>query len=292
MKAFWKERWVYRILALILAVLLFTYVKSDQTSLNNTASNGSSSDATLMANKTKTLTVPLELDVNSSKYLVSGYPSKVKVKITGPSALVTTTTNTQNFKAYVSLRKLGVGKHKVQIKEEGLNKELAYSFDPQSINVTIANRKTKTFAIQPEVNKDVIAKGYEAKAAILRSQTVTATGSVSEINRITQVIAKINLPNNTKKEITTQVLLQALDNNGNTVNVILDPQAVSVTVPVQKSASSLDSSDESSAESFSTSADNKRNGSTSGSSKTSSSSSSSSASTSSSTSASDSSSSN
>ncbi|AMV62534.1 putative secreted protein associated with spyDAC [Pediococcus damnosus] len=263
MRNFWKQRWVYRILALILAVLLFTYVKSDEINSNNAGSNGNSGDATLMANKSKTLTVPLELDVNSSKYLISGYPSKVKIKITGPSALVTTTTNTQNFKAYVSLRKLGVGKHRVQIKEEGLNKELAYSFEPQSINVTVANRKTKTFAIQPEVNQDVIAKGYEAKAAILRSQTVTATGSVSEINRITEVVARINLPNNTKKNSTTQVLLQALDNKGDTVNVILDPQAVSVTVPVQKSSNSTDSSSESTKESSSEPADNKRTGSTS-----------------------------
>ncbi|KJU75001.1 hypothetical protein AH70_03375 [Pediococcus damnosus LMG 28219] len=263
MRNFWKQRWVYRILALILAVLLFTYVKSDEINSNNAGSNGNSGDATLMANKSKTLTVPLELDVNSSKYLISGYPSKVKIKITGPSALVTTTTNTQNFKAYVSLRKLGVGKHRVQIKEEGLNKELAYSFEPQSINVTVANRKTKTFAIQPEVNQDVIAKGYEAKAAILRSQTVTATGSVSEINRITEVVARINLPNNTKKNSTTQVLLQALDNKGDTVNVILDPQAVSVTVPVQKSSNSTDSSSESTKGSSSEPADNKRTGSTS-----------------------------
>ncbi|AMV69067.1 putative secreted protein associated with spyDAC [Pediococcus damnosus] len=263
MRNFWKQRWVYRILALILAVLLFTYVKSDEINSNNAGSNGNSGDATLMANKSKTLTVPLELDVNSSKYLISGYPSKVKIKITGPSALVTTTTNTQNFKAYVSLRKLGVGKHRVQIKEEGLNKELAYSFEPQSINVTVANRKTKTFAIQPEVNQDVIAKGYEAKAAILRSQTVTATGSVSEINRITEVVARINLPNNTKKNSTTQVLLQALDNKGDTVNAILDPQAVSVTVPVQKSSNSTDSSSESTKGSSSEPADNKRTGSTS-----------------------------
>ncbi|AMV59995.1 putative secreted protein associated with spyDAC [Pediococcus damnosus] len=264
MRNFWKQRWVYRILALILAVLLFTYVKSDEINSNNAGSNGNSGDATLMANKSKTLTVPLELDVNSSKYLISGYPSKVKIKITGPSALVTTTTNTQNFKAYVSLRKLGVGKHRVQIKEEGLNKELAYSFEPQSINVTVANRKTKTFAIQPEVNQDVIAKGYEAKAAILRSQTVTATGSVSEINRITEVVARINLPNNTKKNSTTQVLLQALDNKGDTVNVILDPQAVSVTVPVDpKSSNSTDSSSKSTKGSSSEPADNKRTGSTS-----------------------------
>lgn len=257
MKNFWKERWVYRILALVLAVLLFGYVKSDRMNSGNISSGSGSNETTLMANKAKTLTVPLELDVNSSKYLVSGYPSKVKIRIAGPSALVTTTTNTQNFKVYVSLRKLGVGKHKVQIKEEGLNKELSYSFDPATIEVTIANRRTKTFAIQPEVNQDAIAKGYESKAAILRSQTVSATGSVSEINRITQVVAKINLPNNTKQDFTSQVLLQAVDNQGDTVNVILNPQTVSVTIPVQKSTSSSSSSG-SNSESSSESADNQR----------------------------------
>ena len=55
--------------------------------------------------------MPLDLTVNSQKYVVSGYPQYVKVKISGPSALVTTTMNTQNFKVYANLNNLGSGEH-------------------------------------------------------------------------------------------------------------------------------------------------------------------------------------
>ena len=38
----------------------------------------------LMANKTQTLKIPLEVESNSEKYVVTGFPQYVKIKITDP----------------------------------------------------------------------------------------------------------------------------------------------------------------------------------------------------------------
>ena len=128
--------WVLRIVSLVLAILLFIYVTGSKSSDTRQSSQNGQNTA-LMANKTQTLKIPLEVESNSEKYVVTGFPQYVKIKITGPSALVTTTANTQNFKVYADLTKLGTGKHEVRLKASGLNKELSYTITPAKIKVNI-----------------------------------------------------------------------------------------------------------------------------------------------------------
>lgn len=109
-----------------------------------------------MANKTQTLKIPLEVESNSEKYVVTGFPQYVKIKITGPSALVTTTANTQNFKVYADLTKLGTGKHEVRLKASGLNKELSYTITPAKIKVNIQSRNTATVPVEVRLSSKTL----------------------------------------------------------------------------------------------------------------------------------------
>ena len=85
--------------------------------------------------------------MNSTKYFVTGYPENIKVTIEGPSALVTTTANTQNFKVYANLSKLAVGRHSVKVEVDGLNKELSYGLSQKYIHVNIQPRTTATYKV-------------------------------------------------------------------------------------------------------------------------------------------------
>ena len=62
--------------------------------------------------------------------------------------MVTTTANTQNFKVYADLTKLGTGKHEVRLKASGLNKELSYAITPAKIKVNIQSRNTATVPVE------------------------------------------------------------------------------------------------------------------------------------------------
>lgn len=81
----------------------------------------------------------------------------------------------------------------------------------------------------------MVKEGYEMGNVKTSVTTVQATGSASEIDRISQVVADVNVPNNTTEDISARSVLQALDSNGNIVNVVLTPQSVNVTIPVSKS---------------------------------------------------------
>ena len=234
--------WVLRIVSLILAILLFVYVTGSKSSDTRQSSQNGQNSA-LMANKTETLKIPLEVESNSEKYVVTGYPQYVKIKITGPSALVTTTANTQNFKVTADLTNLGVGKHEVRLKASGLNKELSYSINPAKIKVNIQSRNTATVPVEVRLSSKSLNDGYRVGTPKAALEKVQITGAKSEVQQVAKVIAYVNVPKNTQSTLHRTVTLQAINEAGQTMNVVIIPNTVSVTVPISQTASnSKDSS--------------------------------------------------
>lgn len=251
-----NSRWFFRISALVLAVLLFIYVNGEK--LGNTHKTELNTETTsLTSTKKKTLTMPLDLTVDSDRYIVSGYPKNVKVTVSGPAALVTATANTQNFKVYADLSSLGPGKHVVKTKQTGLNNDLTYHFKPKQFTVLIQSRKTESMAVQTKVDTSQLANGYKAGKATTSTDSVQITGAIAEVNKVDHVVASVSLSKKDKTNISKQVTLQAVDKNGNTVNVVITPQTTTIKIPISKQNSAAGSSSSSSSDSgHSTTSDN------------------------------------
>ena len=251
-----NSRWFFRISALVLAVLLFIYVNGEK--LGNTHKTELNTETTsLTSTKKKTLTMPLDLTVDSDRYIVSGYPKNVQVTVSGPAALVTATANTQNFKVYADLSSLGPGKHVVKPKQTGLNNDLTYHFKPKQFTVLIQSRKTESMAVQTKVDTSQLADGYKAGQATTSTDNVQITGAIAEVNKVDHVVASVSLSKKDKTNISKQVTLRAVDKNGNTVNVVITPQTTTIKIPISKQNSAAGSSSSSSSDSgHSTTSDN------------------------------------
>ncbi len=226
---FWESKWAYRLLAFLLAVGLFAYVNVQN--INNTRQDAATGNS-ITATAKRTVSVPLQLNADSDKYFITGYPQKVKVTIEGAASLVTVTANTQNFRIIANLQNLGVGTHQVRLTESGLNKDLTYKIKPAMITVKIQDRKTRRMPIQVHYNKDSLAPGYTVGEERLSADTAEITGAKGEINRVYQVVANVVMKRNTKASVSQEVILQALDEDGNTVNVVVSPETVHVTLPI------------------------------------------------------------
>ncbi|UQS85104.1 CdaR family protein [Apilactobacillus apisilvae] len=226
--------WFFRLISLTFAILLFVYVNQNKF-FGNSNDTTDSSITQLTATKDSTLSLPLQLNFDNNKYFVTGYPEKVSVKISGPAALVTTTVNTQNFKVYADLSRLGVGHHKVRIYQDGLNDELKYKVNPAYINVNIQPRRSTEFPVDIKYDNSNIADGYRAGKAVLGNDKVKATGAENEINKIDKVVAQLSIPQGTNKTVNASVILEALDSKGKIVNVILTPSTTSVNLPISSS---------------------------------------------------------
>ena len=248
-KGFFRRKWFLRIISLILALFLFMYVNGSKSGFlrQNTRNNNQSS--ALMSNKSVTLRMPLDVTIDNNKYIVSGYPQYVKVKVTGPSALVTTTSNTRNFKVYADLSDLTPGKHRVKLKTSGLNSELTSKIEPQYINVNIQQRKTITMKVTVRLSNKDLDNGYKLGRPHSDIQTVQVTGSRDEVNKVNRIVAFVAIPHDAKENIARQVTLQAIDRNGQTLNVVISPTTTNVSIPVSAGSQSSSSSDSSSSSS-------------------------------------------
>lgn len=252
---FFNNKWVLRITSLILALFLFFYV-------NNSSKNGflrqntrnHNQTSALMSNKTATIKMPLDITSNDN-YVVTGYPKSVKVKVTGPSALVTTTMNTQNFKAYIDLTKVGVGEHRVPVKTSGLNSELSASVRPRYVKVNVQPRKTITMKVNVRLSSRDLKNGYTVGDPKTDISTVQVTGSRSQVNRVARVVAYVAMPSKATGDIHRQVTLQALDKNGQTLNVVIEPATTNVTIPINSSSDNQSSSSSSNNEKSSSSSE-------------------------------------
>lgn len=247
---FFSNVWFMRLASLVLAIFLFMYVNSDKNGFlrQNTRSTGSSA---LMSNKTLSIRMPLELKMNSQKYVVSGYPQYVRVRVTGPSAMVTTVSNTQNFRVYADLTKLGTGTHTVTLKQSGLNSELRSNISPKKITVNVKPRSTITAPVSVKLSSKVINNGYRIGTPKPSMKTVQVSGARNQVKKVNKVIAYVDLPKNITSNFNRQVTLQAVDKKGRTVNVVVMPSSINVSIPITKQGSSddLNTSNSSSSES-------------------------------------------
>lgn len=229
MRDFWKRPWFIRLVSLLIAVLLVIYVHDTQ---GGFLTQGQSDRTRQSANKTQTISVPLQVSVDTDKYYVVGYPEKVSLTLEGSSALVTSAVNTQNFRAYIDLTSKKVGKHNVKVRVTGLSKQISYLINPRTVNVNIQKRKSTTMPIQIEYNKNALAPGYKLGHTSVYPQQVEVTGARSEVEQIDQIVAKVALPNGIDHNYERQVSLIAQDRKGRQLNVVIEPATAKVTIPV------------------------------------------------------------
>lgn len=229
MKDFFNRPWVYRVIALGLTILLFYFVQVNNLGVTNSSH---SQEQAAVAKTSQTMKTDLQVRSDTSKYYVTGYPEKVTVTISGSKSLVSSTYNSQSFQAYIDLRDLKVGTHTVKVKIAGLNSALSSSIKPDKVTVKIQNRSDKTFPIQVKYNSSRVADGYLIGTPEISPETVRVSGSRAEVSRVKQVVAKLELKAGQKSTYEQEALLQALDKNGDTVDVLLTPQTAHVELPV------------------------------------------------------------
>lgn len=218
-----------KLVSLLIAILIVVYIDSTQPGF---ITQGESKVTKQTASETQTIKVPLQVSVDTDKYYVVGYPEKVSVTLEGSNALVTSTVNTRNFRAYIDLTHRKVGKQSARVRISGLSNQLSYSVKPKTVDIDIEKRKSSTMPVQIEYNKNAIAKGYKVGDTSVEPQKVEVTGAKAEVNQIDQIVAKVNLPNGIDRDYERQVILVAEDKRGRQLNVVIQPSTARVRIPV------------------------------------------------------------
>jgi YbbR domain-containing protein len=222
MDNWFKSKWFVRIISLIFAVFIYTFV--------NVSENSSQSDSTFSGTDQSHMLdeVPVEIRMDDENYVVSGVPEYVTVNLQGSAGKVMPLISQRNFDVFVNLHGLEEGEHTVEL-QHNISKDVEAFIEPKSIPITIEERASKEFSVVADfINSDKMAEGYELVNHEVEPGTVTITSSRSVIDQIGAVKVYVNLEGLEGSINNREVPVNVYDTQGNELNVRIEPESVQV----------------------------------------------------------------
>lgn len=227
-----NNKWSIRIIALLLAAILFTSVNANNNNAT-TFSTTSSSDSEVIEN------VPVKVYYDKTNLYISGIPETVTVTLSGPRSIVQSAKAQQDFTVYADLKNASIGTQEVKLQVKDVSDRLKVKVNPATVNVNVQEKVTKKFSVDVELSKSVVADGYQAGTPIIDPKKVSITGAKDTIEQIAYVKATLESDGKHKSEFTDKATVSVFDSNLNKLDVEVNPQEVEVTVPVEKVGKSV-----------------------------------------------------
>lgn len=217
--------WALRIIAFVLALALFFYVKSE---IDTGRETDTSPEVDILYN------VPLEVYYDDENLLVTGLPDTVDVTISGSSQLIMQTKMRQDYKVFVDLNSLMIGEHHVTIQSEGFSEKLDVSIEPRSVSVDIEERVTREFKVEPEMSNRLLAEDYVVKEMTASPSTVKVTGAKSVMESINYVKATVASEQGIRESFEHDANVKVLNADLNRLDVSVQPEKVKVNVEIEE----------------------------------------------------------
>jgi YbbR domain-containing protein len=218
--------WFIKILALLLAVLLYSVVPNSGSKTNDINVPRGDTSETIEE-------IPVKAYYDTENLVVSGIPDVVEVTLEGPIPHVQSAKTLKNFEVFVDLTNAKIGNQKVKFEVSGLSNKLKATINPGSVNVAIQEKITKEFTVEAEFNSDLIKAGYSAGQPTVKPNKVKITGAKNVIDRITYVKATVEGRNLLDSTVSKNAQVQVLDKELNKLDVIVEPDTVEVTIPIK-----------------------------------------------------------
>lgn len=230
-----SSRWALRVLALVLTLVLYS-VTTD-----STASKTHESGLSLLGNDTEVITgVPVKVLNDSDGIVISGVPSEVTMEVKGSRNVIKAMEQQGDFSVVADLQNVSVGTQIVKLEPTNLPEGIEATVTPAEITVTIQEKITKEFNVEPEISPQLIATGYKSGPPTSDVDKIKVTGPRDTILNITAVKAKVTSEQPLNETTTIKTNLTVLDNNYNKItNVQLSKKSVEITVPISKSGKSI-----------------------------------------------------
>lgn len=225
MDKFMDNPWFLRFTALFLAVILFYSV---QTEKGETNGNKIGDQIDMISD------IPVEVYYDNENLVVTGVPETVNITVEGPINLVKTTKLLRDFSLIVDLRTLPMGKHQVRIQPENISEKLQVRIDPATVEVTIEEKITETFKVEPELNERLLASDYHVVNMEVLPSTIEVTGAKSIVESISFVKATVSGEENISKSFEQEARVRVLDRDLNKLNVSIVPETVTVKVEIEE----------------------------------------------------------
>jgi YbbR domain-containing protein len=224
--------WFIKILAILLAILLYSVVPN---------SGGKTNEINVPAgNTTETIAdIPVKAYYDTENLVVSGIPDMVEVTLEGPMPHVQSAKALKNFEVFIDITNAEIGNQKVKFEVSGLSDKLKATIKPGSITVVVQEKVTTEFTVEAEFDNDLIKEGYSAGQPIVKPNKVKITGAKDVVDRITYVKAALEGGDLLGSTVTKVAHVQVLDKELNKLDVVVEPETVEVTIPIKSNTKTV-----------------------------------------------------
>ena len=230
---------VKKIVSVFIAVVLFSFVNFEKQARfqSSAPTDGASiTSSEIISN------LPIEVNIDTEQYFVSGIPDAATLRIEGPQAILFQTVATQNFTiATPDLNNLGVGNHSVELITKGLSSDIKSSISPGVVNLTIEEKQVEQYDIVIEIDEEIdLASGFEIVEPSLSQETVTVSGAASTMERIDKVVVQLSSEElGIKSDILSSAQVLVYDAEDELLDVNVAPQRVEILAPVVRTQKEL-----------------------------------------------------
>lgn len=222
--------WIVRLISLLVSILLFGYVYSENYGLSTTNRN----DAISTLRSETISNLPIQINMDTDRYFISGLPETVMLNISGPESVIVQTLSASDFNIVTEdLDLLGPGRHTVQLRVENLSEELTYQIVPSRVNVQIEEKVTIESSVEVRFDTDAVNDAYISKEPILNRESVIITGPASTIARIDRIYVRVPAEGEITSTLKDTYVVQVEDEARNKLNVVVEPQEIEVEIPVE-----------------------------------------------------------
>lgn len=225
-----ENTWMIRIVSLLIALLLFGYVYSENYGLTTTNRNNAISTS---GNETIS-NLPIQINMDTNRYFISGLPETVVLTLSGPESVLVQTLSANDYTIVTEdLDLLGPGQHTIQLHAENISDDLSYQLTPSRVNVDIEEKVTIESPVKVLFDASMIGEEFMSGEPKLSSETVIVTGSTSTIERIDRIYVRITPESIVNSNINVDAVVQVEDSNKNKLNVTVEPQQLNVQIPIK-----------------------------------------------------------
>lgn len=227
MRNFLKSRWFYRLLALFFALLLFFNA--------NSGGNRSASSTAQTYNETLH-NIPIQVLYDQDKYFISGFDDNATVYLSSTNLFrlkTETTESTRNFRVVADVQNAGVGTVEVPLRVQGLNNSVSAEIEPTSVSITVEEKNSKQFTVEPVIPDDLTSDGFEVHSATVSPKQVAITTGAETMQEIDKVVATLPSGQNQVSDFSQKATVQALDKDGHVLPAVIDPAEVTVNVSLE-----------------------------------------------------------
>lgn len=226
------EKWSGRIVSILLAALLFLYVSYENSRMISSYDPGGG--ASISTEETVT-SVPIEINVDTNQYFVSGIPESASVTLKGPQAVITQFLATNELVTQTpDLNQLGVGNHEISLTVKYLPNRVEADIMPASIDISVEEKVVREYNIEVLYEDNIFAEGANVGELQLSQSTAVVSGRASEMAEVDRVVAVIPPGRQPYSEnINGTFSLAAYNSQNDIIDVSIQPSEINIVIPLE-----------------------------------------------------------